>query len=156
MKRLLPLLFFLAASFSLSSQDSTGIPPFVSDYAGSLGMTISQAMEEFGSPDHMYVYQGDEDEYGSVVFHYGNSISLFWIDDRVWQLRLDDQFTGLEPPGFMGQTMERILEGWGEPRFRDDTLLIYDIPEPNYPVRCALYFDENKELFDLYIFRGDY
>ncbi len=140
----------------LAAQDSPGIAGFLNEYASLLGMTIDQAYEKFGSPDHLYTYQNERDAAGSVVFSYASSFSFFWVDDRVWQLRLDEAFSDPEHPLLIGQPMGRFLSEWGEPVYKNGELLIYEVADADFPIRCALYFNEADILIDLYLFRSDY
>ena len=78
------------------------------------------------------------------------------MDDRVWQLRLDEAFRDPGQPLLIGQPQGRFLSEWGEPVYIDEELMIYELPDADYPIRCALYFNEADLLIDLYLFRSDY
>ena len=71
MKRIFLFLLLLNSASILSSQSHNSLPESLKTYAGYLGMTIAQAMEEFGSPHHLSTYRGDGDIKGSVVFLLG-------------------------------------------------------------------------------------
>lgn len=156
MKRILTLLVFFYSFAFLTAQETPRVPVYLADYASTLGMTIDQVQDEYGSPSHMFVYQGKEDRNGSVVFYFQDSFSLFWADDRVWQLRIDDRFTDPDQASLIGQTRQGILADWGEPLLQNETMVLYDLPDTDFPIRCALYFSEADILLDLYLFRSDY
>lgn len=156
MKFLSVLFFTLSTGFLLSAQDSPGLPPALGEYAAYLGMGIAEALEAFGPPDHLYSYAAEEDAAGSVVFHYAEGVSLFWADDRVWQVRLAPEFRDPSRPRLIGLSLEEILREWGPPLLREEALLLYEIPREEYPLRCALYLDEERTAADLYLFRSDY
>lgn len=147
---------FLFLFTCITAQETPGVPAYISDYASILGMTIDQVQDSFGSPSHMFSYQGEEDRNGSVVFYFQDSFYLFWADDRVWQLRIDDRFTDPEHPSLLGQSRQGILDPWGEPLLENDSMILYDLPDTDFPIRCALYFSEADILIDLYLFRSDY
>ncbi len=150
------VLVLMLASFSLLS-GSDAIPgETLGGYESLLGNTIDQIFENMGAPEGMSVYQGEEDAYGSVVFRYGESLSLFWIDNRVWQVRLGDTILQDESFQLAGTSSEQILHNWGSPYYREDDLLVYALKGTEFPVGCAFYFDDQGTLADLYIFRRDY
>lgn len=147
---------FLFLFSYITAQKVPGVPADISDYASYLGMTIDQVQDKFGSPSQMFVYQGEEDRNGSVVFYFQDSFYLFWADDRVWQLRMDDRFADPEQVSLKGQSRQLILAEWGEPLLQNDSMILYDLPDADFPIRCALYFSEADTLIDLYLFRSDY
>jgi len=154
MKRYLTVTVFLFVfSVFLHSQETafTAVAP----YSDLLGLTPEAAIERLGVPSEMFSFRGDREDLDNVVFFYADHIYLFWLDNRVWQVRLDERFTDPEGPSLMGLTSQEIIRIMGEPVHREVGLLLYDLPDRGYPVRGALYFDEENHLMDLYIYRSD-
>ena len=109
-----------------------------------------------GAPDNMRVYQGEDDAFGSVVFEYSDSVTLFWIDNRVWQIRLDRDFLMANIPSLSEITKASLSGSGGDPYFQEEDLLVYRLEDAAFPTGCAFYFTQEGILEDLYIFRSDY
>jgi hypothetical protein len=125
------------------------------DIAGYLGFTLSEAVQTFGPPEEVFVYRGEEEWQDNVVFYFQKHLYLFWFENRVWQVRLDERYEG-EIAGFsMGTRKEDITAALGEPFFEDNESCLYALPDMGVPVRMRLFFEEGR-LSDLYIFRADF
>ena len=155
-KPLLPpflMLFFILCPLA----GSDGIPGnLFGGYESYLGYNVDSVFQDLGAPDDMSVYQGEDDAFGSVVFHYTDSVTLFWIDNRVWQLRLDKDFLVSKVPSLAEITRATLLKDWETPYHQEKDLLVYNLADAEFPVGCAFYFNETGTLMDLYLFRRDY
>ena len=120
-----------------------------------LGFTLEEAFDTFGPPSEVFVYRGEEAWQDNVVFYFSSHLYLFWFENRVWQIRLDERYEG-EIAGFtMGMPKEAIIGSLGEPFYEDKESCMYVLPDIGVPVRMRLFFQEGI-LVDMYIFRGDF
>ncbi|QEN06946.1 hypothetical protein EXM22_02665 [Oceanispirochaeta crateris] len=119
-----------------------------------LGMSLEEAVEKMGMPDSLFSVRGPSEGQDSVVFLYEKSLSLYWADRHVWQLRVDKEFFSTDMPLFFGMSREESVRLLGPPDLEKEDFSIYKLPQRGYPVACALYFDEG--LADLYIYRSDF
>ncbi len=155
-KPFISVLFLLVCSLS-SLAASDGFPDSLfGGYQDYLGNTPDQVIQTLGAPDNMMVYQGQEDAFGSVVFEYDDSPTLFWIDNRVWQLRLDRDFLLANIPALSEITRDSLLRDGSSPYLQEEDLLVFNLEDAAFPTGCAFYFSQEGILEDLYIFRRDY
>jgi len=158
---MIPFLLFLLLACPLHADDSPRSNPIQRevvaewDLLSFIGMNPLEALEILGPPGEIYPYRGREDWQDNVVFFYSDRLYLFWYDNRVWQIRLDGNYTGLVFDFSMGDSKEKILDSMGKPFARDDRSLIYFLPDKGYPVKMRLFFEENR-LSDFYLYRGDF
>ena len=102
----------------------------------------------------MFSARGGEEWQDDVVFYYPQHLYLFWYQNRVWQVRLDQRYAGEFLGLKMGQSREAALAALGSPFKELSDSLVYQLEDRGYPVRARLYF-ENGLLRDAYCFRGD-
>lgn len=125
------------------------------DFLSFLGMEPEAVIETLGPPERIYPFRGSEDWQDNVIFFYSRRIYLFWYNNRVWQVRLDGEYTGSVFDFQMGDGKDKVIETLGEPYVSDDRSLIYYLPDQGYPVKMRLFFQENV-LSDFYLYRGDF
>ncbi len=156
------ILYMLFFSFlSLFPEEDKEEAPVEIGYERYLGFSIEEAYKQFGSPDEVSVFRGEEAWQDDVIFFYEDFLSLFWYENRVWQIRLDHRYDS-EVYG-LGMGIEKkpaaviLGEKFGDPIFLDAISLIYRLPAGNidYPVYVRFVFTEDR-LSDLYIYRGDF
>lgn len=130
--------------------------PLAVELSAKLGWTLDEALSWLGTPETMFPFRGDEATEDNIVFYYPNSLYLFWFKDRVWQLRVDENWKGEIDGVRMGMKQNRITRLWG-PAINDwDENPTWTLPDRGYPVRIRLYFDDNDRLVDLYVYRSDW
>ncbi len=127
-----------------------------------MGMLPSGVLEIAGAPEAVYPMRGESQWQDDVIFYYPTNLYLFFYDNRVWQVRADHRFKGeilgLSP----GMEKSRIRELLGKPYHEEENEEIYLNPagmtrlQKGFPVRLRLIFGENGELYDIYLYRGDY
>lgn len=145
---LLPLLFRLTPG--LAAQEFRFAEP-----VRYLGMTYDEAVEELGLPESIYPFRGETPKQDTVVFYYPEHVYLYWIGDRVWQVRFDHRFEGaVLGLGFDDDRLEveRLL---GKPAYKDEVSIVAELGGTSYPVRARIFFAEDT-VHDIYIYRGDY
>ena len=155
-KPIASLLFCLIPFFIYSLPEHSVNPDVFAGYEDYLGKSVEQVFQQLGAPDHLSVYQGENDISGSVVFGYNSGISFFWVDNRVWQLLIDGKSPIPDGPDFSERNLDSFLEEWGEPLYRAEDMVLYELADMDFPIRCALYFDETGLLSQIYIYRSDY
>ncbi len=130
--------------------------PIAADLSAKLGWTLDEALAWLGTPRSMFPFRGDSADEDNIVFYYPNSLYLFWFKDRVWQIRVDENWNGELDGVRMGMKQNQILRLWG-PAINDwDENPTWTLPDRGYPVRIRLYFDESDKLMDLYVYRSDW
>ena len=150
--------FFVVVFVSLLAAvggEEPGPLPHAAELAGRLGWTVSEAAEDFGVPESMFVYRGEVPEEDNIVFYYPDYSYLFWFRDRVWQVRVDERWSGEVDGVRMGMSLKDVAEMWGEPINDTDEAPTWMLPDQGYPVRIRLYFADDR-LADIYVYRSDW
>ncbi|MDC7232147.1 MAG: hypothetical protein PQJ58_02855 [Spirochaetales bacterium] len=127
----------------------------LSALAAYLGLSVEEVIASEGYPDEMYTVRGPSEGQDSVVFFYSASLSLFWAESHVWQVRAFLDSLGDHRAISRNMTREEVLALLGEADLDRGDFYIYTLPQRGYPVSCALYFD-NDRLSDLYVYRSDF
>jgi hypothetical protein len=148
------LLLFLP-QFSFGIDDSEPLP-HAESLTSWLGMTIPEVHQLMGSPESLFPYRGRSENEDNVVFYYPDHFYVFWFQDRVWQVRVDDRWSGSLDGVKMGTSLSEVLTLWGKPINDRDPQPTWTLPDRGYPVRIRLYFDDNSRLVDLYVYRSDW
>ncbi len=123
--------------------------------AGVIGLDLQRAHEQFGVPDEVFVVRGAEDWQDDVVFYYDRYLYLFWYENQIWQVRLDDRYDGSFFNLSMGLSRAEVLQVLGKPLSETEDTLIYHREDPGYPLRMRFFFEESV-LNDAYFYRGDF
>ncbi|MGL1893270.1 MAG: hypothetical protein OCD02_16665 [Spirochaetaceae bacterium] len=120
-----------------------------------LGITPEIAINILGSPEFCYTERGETPKEDDVVFFYKNRIYLYFNNNRVWQVRVDNKYS--EPIGDIeiGNTKKQVIETLGEPIKVIENSIIYKLPDQGFHRYLRLYFS-NDILDDIYLYRGDY
>lgn len=140
----------------ISGAQEIGPLPHAAELTATLGWSPSEAYSWMGSPMSLFVYRGPSQSDDNVVFYYPDHVYLFWFQDRVWQVRVDERWEGEIDGVRIGMSMNSIVSLWGAPINDRDKHPTWTLPDRGYPVRIRLYFDEDNRLNDLYIYRGDW
>lgn len=146
---LLPL--WLAAAAAAAQE------PADLDLSGLVGLTPPEAFERFGAPAEVFAARGAENWQDDVVFFYPSHLYLFWNQNRVWQARVDERYSGsflASRALAMGAGRTEVLALLGPPMRELGDSLVYHLEDRGYPVRLRLYFREGL-LADAYCYRGD-
>lgn len=120
-----------------------------------IGFTPKEIIEELGSPSYVLSQRGDREEEDDVLFFYDNRVYVYFNQNRVWQIRVDEKFTGSVLQLKIGDDKSVILEILGEPLEKKENSFIYRRPDRGYPLILRVYFSGDK-LNDIYVYRGDY
>jgi len=120
-----------------------------------IGMQLAQAVESFGTPQHVYPVRGDQPWQDDVVFFYSTHLYLYWFDDRVWQVRFDEHFEGTFLGLSMGASRADAVALLGKSIAAESDWAIFQLPDRGFPVRARLFFRAGK-LSDAYIYRSDF
>ncbi|GAB4222580.1 MAG: hypothetical protein Kow009_14480 [Spirochaetales bacterium] len=120
-----------------------------------LGLTLEQAFERLGPPHQVGVVRGSEPWQDDVLFIYPKGLSLFWFQDRVWQVRFSPPFTGDVRGIRIGDTRDHVLELLGNPYFSENDWILYHFAGSSYPIRLRVFFREGL-VEDMYLYRGDF
>jgi hypothetical protein len=120
-----------------------------------LGMTLEDAFNRLGPPHQVGVVRGSESWQDDVLFIYPLGISLFWFQDRVWQVRLSAPFTGKVRGIQIGDSRDQVSEVLGSPYYTETSWNLYHFEGPSYPIRLRVFFKEGL-VEDMYLYRGDF
>ena len=136
--------------------EESGPLPHAAELTGKLGWTPEEALSWLGAPVSMFPYRGSVPEEDNVVFYYPDHLYIFWFQDRVWQLRVDERWNGVVDGLRMGMTLSEVTDLWGPPVNDWDKQPTWTLPDRGYPVRIRLYFADDGRLNDLYVYRSDW
>jgi len=127
-----------------------------------LGLAPAEVFAKLGAPESIYPLRGKAHWQDDVIFYYDSNIYLFFFDNRVWQIRCDHRskqtILGITP----GMKKAKVRGLLGKPYHSEDIEDIYLNPagitriEKGFPVRLRLIYDKDNNLFDIYLYRGDY
>lgn len=151
--RLFVILLCLGVSKLMAAEGD--LLPTAEDFADKLGWTFQEAVTSFGNPENVFVHRGASPEEDNVVSYYSDHMYLFWFQDRVWQVRADERWSGEVDGVRMGMDREAIEELWGSPINQVDENPTWTLPDRGFPARIRLYFRDG-ELIDLYVYRSDW
>jgi hypothetical protein len=125
------------------------------DLHGLIGSQLYEVYEAYGVPLEVFPTRGEKAEFDDVVFFYNDYLYIFWYENRVWQVRVDDRYQGVFNGISMGMTWYDVIETLGEPFYEEEDWVIYLLKDKGYPVRARLFFEQDL-LTDAYIYRGDF
>lgn len=154
MRRPFPVLLL---SLWLATAAAAAQEPADLDLSGLVGLTPPEAFERFGAPTEVFAARGAENWQDDVVFFYPSHLYLFWNQNRVWQARVDERYSGsflASRALAMGAGRTEVLTLLGPPMRELGDSLVYHLEDRGYPVRLRLYFREGL-LADAYCYRGD-
>ncbi|HEB09929.1 MAG TPA: hypothetical protein ENI06_01800 [Spirochaetales bacterium] len=120
-----------------------------------VGMELEKAYKDFGTPVEVFPVRGEEEWQDDVVFYYDSHFYLFWFENRVWQVRVDNRYPGEFLKLKMGNSEAEVIAGLGVPFKREGNSLFYNLQDRAYPLRLRLSFD-NGFLVDAYCYRSDF
>jgi hypothetical protein len=103
----------------------------------------------------MFVLRGGSDAEDDVVFFDGQSLYLFWFQNRVWQVRFDRRFDRRVLGLAMGMCRAEVEAACAAPLAGAGDSLYFDVSGCPCPVRVRLVFDADG-LADLYVYRSDW
>jgi hypothetical protein len=184
LKAALQMALFLAASLPLFAQGGKAAPPaqaagnaaakaaqptpstlasaaqaapayLPDDSAPFLGLGLASAMERCGTPASVGVLRGEEAWQDDVVFSYAAGYSLFWVGDKLWQIRFGKGYAGSVYGLFIGDSPEKVYSILGAPYYQGEGALVYRLPYRSYPVRLRLVVTEGA-VSDFYLYRADF
>lgn len=158
-RKILVIIVFTSVTFikiPISGAQESEPLPHAAELTAALGWSPAEAFSWMGSPMSLFAYRGSSQSEDNVVFYYPDHKYLFWFQDRVWQVRVDERWNGEIDGVGMGMSMNSIVSLWGPPINDRDEHPTWTLPDRGYPVRIRLYFDGADRLNDIYIYRGDW
>lgn len=127
----------------------------IADPESLIGLTLQEVFTSFGPPIEVGVVRGDEPWQDDVVFIYPEGLSLFWFQNRVWQVRLSLPTSGEARGIRIGDSSLRVWELLGSPYYEEEDWALYHVFTPNFPLRLRFFF-KGGAVEDIYIYRGDF
>ena len=106
----------------------------------------------WGVPEDILTGRGEKAEWDYAVFH-KRGYYLYWIADRVWQIRFDDTYEGSWKGLKIGTVFPAVDSVLGQPWKIEGNVRIYAVTGYPYPLQIRCYFEENS-LIDVYIYRS--
>lgn len=120
-----------------------------------IGYTPKEIVTELNAPDYVLSQRGDRPEEDDVIFFYNNRLYIYFNENRVWQMRVDEQFSASVLNVKIGDKRSVVKEILGEPLEERENSYIYRRPDKGYPVILRVYFSGDI-VNDIYLYRGDY
>ena len=120
-----------------------------------MGMELEKVYKDFGPPAEVFTVRGEEEWQDDVVFYYNSHLYIFWFENRVWQIRVDNRYSGEFLKLKMGSSEAKVVAELGVPFKRKGNSLFYNLQDYAYPLRLRLSFD-NGFLTDAYCYRSDF
>ncbi len=120
-----------------------------------LGMTLEEGFQRLGPPHQVGTVRGSEPWQDDVLFIYPLGVSLFWFQDRVWQIRLSAPFPGKVRGIQIGDSRDQVIGVLGPPYYTEKDWVLYHFEGPAYPIRLRIFFREGL-VEDMYLYRGDF
>ena len=120
-----------------------------------LGLRLAEAWESFGPPEKVFALRGQEAWQDDVVFQYPAGLSLFWFQDRLWQLRFSGSYPGHVYGLLVGDPEDRLASLLGQPLATIGDSYVFELPYQGYPVRLRAVARGGK-VVDLYLYRADF
>jgi hypothetical protein len=120
-----------------------------------LGLRLSEAWASFGPPERVFALRGQETWQDDVVFQYPDGLSLFWFQDRIWQLRFSGSYSGNVYGLLLGDQADRLASLLGQPLASIGDSYVFELPYQGYPVRLRAVVRGGK-VADLYLYRADF
>ena len=124
------------------------------DFAGLIGMSPAEAVEKLGPPSEIYPVRGQREDQDEVVLYYPGKLYLFFINQRVWQLRMDDNSELGWKSVKTGASRSEVEAVFGEPYFSTSDWEVFLIPGGRWPLRLRVFY-RNNGATDFYLYRGD-
>ena len=127
-----------------------------------LGLTPAEVFAKLGAPESVYPLRGTTERQDNVIFYYNTNLYIFFFDNRVWQIRCDHRSKKTIFGITLGMDKTEIREVLGEPYYLEDNEDIYLNPagitriNKGFPLRLRLIYDANNNLYDIYLYRGDF
>jgi hypothetical protein len=119
-----------------------------------LGMNLAQALANYGYPQKMTTSRGTEAWADDVVFVYPQ-FTLFWYQDRVWQVSVREGQTaslwGVTP----GDGQAKVLSLFNTVLKNEGNVLIVQLPDQGWPSRIQFLMTEGK-VREIYYYRSDF
>jgi hypothetical protein len=152
--RLLPFLAALIGGFPAGAQDAFWDSPAPvetgGDPASLIGLTLAEALAQFGPPQSVHPVRGLEEWQDDVVFVYGDR-DFYIYRDRVWQLGLKDAY-GIR----MGDSRGTALLVLGESAETHSGYVLADLPSRAWPLTIRVNLDSAGKVTGLFIYRSDF
>lgn len=120
-----------------------------------IGYTPAEIIATFGAPDYIYSDRGAREEEDDIIMFYENRLYIYLNQNRVWQLRVDENFKDSVLKVNIGDKRDTVLEILGEPYKTYDDSTVYQRPDAGFPIFLRIYYNLDK-VNDIYLFRGDY
>jgi hypothetical protein len=140
------LFIFLFCTPMAFSQGETSLQ---NDPSGFIGLTLSELIDRFGIPRHVYPVRRVEAWQDDVVFVY-DSGEFFVVGDRVWQLRLRTAYNVRD-----GDTRAAVTRTLGE-GLNFDGYTLYQLPSRTWPLMLRINWNAQGRAAGIYIFRSDF
>lgn len=146
-RTVITIMFMVSLSASVHSGDAAAALAL-------LGMEAPELCSRLGAPDEVYPLRGESEAQDDVVFGYSDGLSLFFFQNRVWQVRIEPPYE-LDGALPFFSSREHAVKILGAPFAADGDSFIYLLPDQAYPVRLRIFFSE-RGMDDIYIYRADF
>ena len=145
----------------------------VSAHRRLLGASPDEVIAQLDAPAAVYVSSSRVADVDAVVFFYADYRYVYFHENRVWQVRLDERsehgFEGFavregdgqegqeeRPVVIPGDSRSQLFDAFGSPVFEDGESLVFELEDDGYPLRLRAFVDDEETIVDLYLYRADF
>lgn len=123
-----------------------------------VGREPAEVIDAFGAPVRIYTEPAVTQTDVFIVFLYDDYTYLYFFENEVWQLRVDERSqVSLYGVG-IGDTIESVAFELGPPRWQSETMrsATFPIREHDYDLELRVFVDTGGRVHDIYLYRVDF
>lgn len=123
-----------------------------------IGLSPAAMYEITGPPQRVFVEPDATGDDSFVVFLYEDYSYVYFFDNAVWQLRIDDRSSRTLHGVRVGDSIEELAFELGPPRWLPDTARAASFRILGYgvPIELTVFVDSSGRIEDLYLSRMDF
>lgn len=123
-----------------------------------VGREPAEVIDAFGAPVRIYTEPAVTQTDVFIVFLYDDYTYLYFFENEVWQLRVDERSqVSLYGVG-IGDTIESVAFELGPPRWQSETMrsATFPIRDHDYDLELRVFVDTGGRVHDIYLYRVDF
>ncbi len=123
-----------------------------------VGRETADVIESFGAPVRMFTEPTATRTDVFIVFLYEDYTYVYFFNNEVWQLRVDERSQTSLHGVNIGDTIESVAFELGPPRWEPDTMASATFPlrDHDYELELRVFVDSGGRVHDIYLYRADF